>query len=113
MREIPTGSSGQSEPRLLSKKSRYRHICSCIFRIYEPELNPTYHEMATHYGVAIVPARARKPKDKAKAEVGVQVVERWILAALRNRQFFSLVELNQAIASLLIRLNQRPFRKLR
>lgn len=79
---------------------------------YEPELNPTYHEMATHYGVAIVPARARKPKDKAKAEVGVQVVERWILAALRNRQFFSLVALNQAIATLLIRLNQRPFRKL-
>ena len=79
---------------------------------YEPELNPTYHEMATHYGVAIVPARARKPKDKAKAEVGVQVVEGWILAALRNRQFFSLVELNQAIATLLIRLNQRPFRKL-
>lgn len=55
---------------------------------YEPELNPTYHDMATHYGVAIVPARARKPKDKAKAEVGVQVVERWILAALRNRHFF-------------------------
>ncbi len=51
---------------------------------YEPELNPTYHDMAPHYGVAIVPARARKPKDKTKAEVGVQVVERWILAALRN-----------------------------
>ena len=56
--------------------------------------------------------RGRKPRDKAKAEVGVQVVERWILAALRNRQFFSLDELNSAISVLLERLNQRPFKKL-
>jgi transposase len=79
---------------------------------YEPDLNPTYLEMATHYGVAIVPARVRKPKDKAKAEVGVQIVERWILAALRNHTFFSLTELNQTIQQLVLKLNQRPFKKL-
>jgi transposase len=79
---------------------------------YEPDLNPTYLEMATHYGVAIVPARVRKPKDKAKAEVGVQIVERWILASLRNRTFFSLTELNQTIQQLVLKLNQRPFKKL-
>lgn len=79
---------------------------------YEPDLNPTYQDMAVHYGVAIIPARVRKPKDKAKAEVGVQIVERWILAALRHRQFFSLAELNQAIQTLLVKLNQRAFKKL-
>jgi transposase len=79
---------------------------------YEPDLNPTYLEMATHYGIAIVPARVRKPKDKAKAEVGVQIVERWILAALRNHTFFSLTELNQTIQQLVLKLNQRPFKKL-
>ncbi len=60
---------------------------------YEPDTNPTYHDLACHYGVAVLPARVKKPRDKAKAEVGVQVVERWILAALRNRTFFSLAEL--------------------
>jgi len=80
--------------------------------IYEPELNATYHEMAVHYGTAIIPARVRKPKDKAKAEIGVFVVERWILAALRNRTFFSLEELNQAIRELLEKLNNRKFKKL-
>ena len=79
---------------------------------YEPDLNPTYQDMATHYSVAIVPARVRRPKDKAKAEIGVLLVERWILAALRNRTFFSLTELNRAIAGLLVRLNSRPFKKL-
>ena len=79
---------------------------------YEPDINPTYLEMATHYGVAIVPARVRKPKDKSKAEVGVQIIERWILAALRNHTFFSLAELNQTIRQLLVKLNQRPFKKL-
>ncbi len=79
---------------------------------YEPDINPTYQDLATHYGVAVVPARVRRPKDKAKAEVGVQIVERWILAALRHQTFFSLPELNQAIQALLIRLNQRPFKKL-
>ncbi|MDP6951909.1 MAG: IS21 family transposase, partial [Alphaproteobacteria bacterium] len=79
---------------------------------YEPDLNPTYQDLATHYGLAVVPTRARKPRDKAKVEVGVQHVERAILAVLRNRQFFSLAELNAAIAELLARLNQRPFKKL-
>jgi transposase len=79
---------------------------------YEPDLNPTYAELAAHYGVAVIPARVRKPRDKAKAEVGVQVVERWILARLRHQRFFSLAELNQAIAQWLAVLNARPFRKL-
>jgi transposase len=79
---------------------------------YEPELNPTYADLARHYGVAVVPARARRPRDKAKAEVGVQLVERWILAVLRQRTFFSLAELNREIARLLALLNERPFKKL-
>jgi transposase len=79
---------------------------------YEPEINPTYAEMAQHYGVAIVPTRSAKPRDKSKAEVGVQIVERWILARLRHRQFFSLTELNAAIAALLEMLNRRAFKKL-
>lgn len=79
---------------------------------YEPDINPTYAEMARHYGTSVMPARVRKPKDKAKAEGGVLLVERWILAALRNRTFFSLRELNQAISELLERLNQRAFKKL-
>ena len=79
---------------------------------YEPDINPTYQDLATHYGVAIVPARVRRPRDKAKAEVAVQVVERWILAALRRRQCFSLAELNRAIRALLESLNNRPFKKL-
>ena len=80
--------------------------------LYEPDLNPTYLEMATHYNVAVIPARAARPKDKAKVEVGVQVVERWILARLRNITFFSLAELNAAIADLLVELNERPFQKI-
>lgn len=78
---------------------------------YEPDLNPTYQEMATHYGVAVVPARRLKPRDKAKVEAGVLLVERWIMAALRKRRFHSLGELNSAIADLLVRLNERHFRK--
>jgi transposase len=79
---------------------------------YEPDLNPTYQEMASHYSTAVLPARVRKAKDKAKVESGVLVVERWILAALRKMTFFSLDELNQAISELLERLNNRPFKKL-
>ena len=79
---------------------------------YEPELNPTYQDMASHYSVAVVPARVRKPKDKAKVEVAVQIVQRYILAALRNRTFFSLASLNAAIRELLEKLNNRPFKKL-
>ena len=76
---------------------------------YAPKINDTYAEMAAHYGTAVLPARPYKPKDKAKAEVAVQVVERWILARLRHRTFFSLAELNAAIAELLPELNERPF----
>jgi transposase len=79
---------------------------------YDPEINATYAEMAKHYGVAIVPARPRKLKDKAKVEAGVLIAQRWILACLRNRRFFSLDELNAAIAELLERLNARPFQRL-
>lgn len=79
---------------------------------YDPEINPTYNEWAKHYNVAVVPARVRKPKDKAKAEVAVQLVQRWILAALRHRTFYSLAELNEAIAVLLDRLNARPFKRM-
>ena len=79
---------------------------------YEPELNPSYHDFAAHYDVAVLPARVRKPRDKAKVEAGVLIVERWILARLRNRTFFSLGELNAAIAELLEDLNTRAFKKL-
>ena len=79
---------------------------------YDPDLNRAYAEFAEHYGVAILPARVRKPRDKSKVETGVQIVERWILARLRDRQFFSLAELNTAINELLIELNDRAFQKL-
>ena len=65
---------------------------------YEPDLNPTYADLAEPYGFVVIPARVRRPRDKAKAEVAVRLVERWILAALRHRTFFSLTELNRAIA---------------
>ena len=78
---------------------------------YEPDLNRTYHEMAQHYGVAVLPTRPYKPRDKAKVEVGVQVVQRWIVAALRHQRFGSVAEVNEAIGPLLTRLNHRPFRK--
>jgi transposase len=78
---------------------------------YDPDLNPTYQEMAMHYGVGVVPTRPYRPRDKAKVEVGVQVAERWIIAALRHQTFFRLADLNHAIRELLERLNQRPFKK--
>lgn len=74
---------------------------------YEPDINPTYNDLAKHYDVAVVPSRVKKPKDKAKVEVGVQVVERWILARLRNQQFFNLNSLNKTILTLLDELNNR------
>jgi transposase len=79
---------------------------------YEPEATSTYGECAQHYGAAILPARPYHAKDKAAVEMSVLVVQRWILARLRNRQFFSLHELNAAIAELLVELNRRPFKKL-
>jgi transposase len=80
---------------------------------YEPDLNPTYAELARHYGAAVVPGRVRKPRDKAKVEQGVLLAERWILAARRNRTFFSLDELRQAVKPLLEKLNNRAMRKLK
>lgn len=80
--------------------------------LYEPEINRSYTDLATHYGTCVIPARVRKPKDKAKVEVGVQVAQRWILAALRDRTFHSLAELNEAIAPLLLKLNSRLMREI-
>lgn len=79
---------------------------------YEPELNPSFAEMAAHYGTVIIPARVRRPRDKAKVEAAVLLAERWILAALRHRTFFSLAEVNEAIAPLLERLNTRSFQRI-
>jgi transposase len=79
---------------------------------YEPDLNPSYQELAEHYHVAVLPARVRKPKDKAHVENGVQNVERWVLAPLRDRTFFSIAEANRAIAPLLDALNQREMQHL-
>jgi len=79
---------------------------------YEPTVNRSFQEMASHYGIGVLPARVRKPKDKAKAEVGVQIVSRWILATFRNRDFFCVNELNDEIIYLLENLNNRPFKKL-
>jgi transposase len=78
---------------------------------HEPMVNRTYADLARHYGTAILPARPYKPRDKAKVEVGVQIVGRWILARLRNHRFFSLVALNDAIRTLLVDLNDRPLRR--
>ena len=77
---------------------------------YEPEINPAYQEWAQHYGVAVIPARVRKPRDKAKVESAVLIVERWVLAPLRNRRFFSIAELNDAIRDQLEELNGRPLK---
>ena len=80
---------------------------------YEPEVNLTYADMAEHYGVALIPTRPLKPRDKAKIEAGVLVAQRWILAALRHRTFHSLAEMNAAIRELLEKLNDRLMRKLK
>ena len=78
---------------------------------YDPDVNPTYQSLAAYYGFGVLPARPYKPRDKAVVESAVQVAQRWILAALRHRKFFSLAEANQAIGELLYRINHRPFRK--
>ena len=79
---------------------------------YEPGINRTYQELAEHYGTAILPTRPRKPRDKAKVEVAVQIVQRFVLARLRNRRFFSLYELNAAIRETVADLNAKIMRKL-
>lgn len=97
-------------PRVLvpdNLKSGVRSACH-----YEPDVNPTYHELAVHYGTVVLPTRKQKPRDKAKVEAGVLVVERWILARLRKFTFFSLADLNREIRRLLDQLNNRPFKKL-
>ena len=77
---------------------------------YEATINATYQELATHYGTCVIPARGSKPRDKAKAEAGVLVVSRWILAALRHKTFHSLEELNTCISNLLPKINNRKMR---
>src|SRR5262249_35205370 len=79
---------------------------------YEPDVNPAYHDLCVHYGCAVIPARPYKARDKAKAEVGVLFAQRWILAVLRHRIFFSLAALNSAIRDALEKLNGRPMKKL-
>ena len=79
---------------------------------YDPELNPTYRDLATHYGAVVLPARPYRPRDKPKAEAAVLLAQRWILARLRNQRFFSLDELNRSIRPLLSALNARPYKKL-
>ena len=79
---------------------------------YDPEINPSYRDLAEHYGTCIIPARVRKPRDKAKVETAVLVAQRWILAVLRNQTFTSLAELNTAIWECLKRLNERKMRHI-
>ncbi|MGB9113113.1 MAG: IS21 family transposase [Acidimicrobiales bacterium] len=79
---------------------------------YEPDVNATYQEMAAHYGVAVIPTRTYKPRDKAKVEAGVLLAERWIIARLRKHRFTSLAEANIAIRACVSEINDRPFKKL-
>ena len=79
---------------------------------YDPELNPTYRDLASHYSAVVLPARPYRPRDKPKAEAAVLLAQRWILARLRNQRFFSLDELNRSIRPLLVALNARPYKKL-
>jgi transposase len=88
-------------------KSGVTHPCR-----YEPDVNPTYLDLARHYGTTVIPARPGKARDKAKVESSVLIVERWILAALRNHRFFSLAELNRIMAEKLAVFNQRPLQKI-
>lgn len=78
---------------------------------YTPVINKSYHEMAEHYGTAVIPARVRKPKDKPNAEGTVGIISTWIIAALRRQQFFSLRELNEAIREKLEEFNRKPFQR--
>lgn len=99
----------QGCPELVVPDNTKTGVTSPCF--YDPDLNPTYQEMATHYGIGVLPARVRKARDKAKVEAGVLLAERWLIAALRHVTFFAVAEINQAIHPLLIKLNQKPFRK--
>lgn len=77
---------------------------------YEPHVNRTYEELAHHYGAVVIPTRVARPKDKPKAEVSVQIAQRWILAALRHQTFFALADLNAAIRARVDAINDRPMR---
>ncbi len=95
---------------LVPDNAKVAVIKACL---YEPQVNRTYAEMAAHYDTAILPARPRRPRDKAKVEAGVLIIERWLLGRLRHRRFYSLAELNAAIGELLRQLNdERPIRRL-
>ena len=90
------------------------HLKAAVTRahLYEPEINRTYAALAQHYGFAIIPARAAKPRAKAKVEVGGHIVERWMLACLRHHTFFSRAEVNTALHPLLLALKARPCKQL-
>jgi transposase len=95
---------------LVPDNAKVAVIKACL---YDPQVNRTYTEMAAHYGTAVLPTRPHRPRDKAKVEACVLIVERWLLGRLRHRSFHSLAELNAAIGELLVRLNeQRPLRRL-
>jgi len=98
-------------PRLLvPDNTKVAVIKACL---YEPQVNRSYAEMAAHYDTAILPARPRRPRDKAKVEAAVLIIERWLLGRLRHSRFYSLAELNAAIVELLRQLNdERPIRRL-
>jgi transposase len=98
-------------PRLIvPDNAKVAVIKACL---YEPQVNRSYAEMAAHYGTAILPTRPHRPRDKAKVEACVLIVERWLIGRLRDRRFHSLAELNAAISELLTRLNEaRPIRRL-
>ena len=98
-------------PQLLVPDNTKTAIVKACF--YDPQVNRTYADMATHYGTALLPARPRKPRDKAKVEAAVLIVERWLLGRLRRRTFYSLAEVNAAIGEMLTNLNEeRPIRRL-
>ena len=98
-------------PRILVPDNLKSGVSKACY--YEPDVNPVYAELATHYGVAVIPARPYHPRDKAKVEAGVLIAKRWILAALRHHTFYSLDDLNKAIRQLLEKLNDRLLRKMK
>ena len=101
---------GGAPALLVPDNTKVAVIKACL---YDPQINRSYADMAAHYGTAILPARPRRPRDKAKVEQAVLMVERWLLGRLRHRIFRSLAEVNAAIAELMIRLNEeRPIRRL-
>ena len=101
----------QCAPHLLVPDNLKSGVSKACF--YEPELNPTYADLAEHYNCAVLPARPYRARDKAKVETGVLISQRWILAVLRKRTFYSLAELNAAIRQCLERLNNRPLHRVK